>query len=76
MDANEKVLCLFSLYTWIIDSNASDIWVILKALELCHSNLSLQGRNISVVSDSKVAMSLVKNRDFGNMEHIKTIIDI
>ncbi|KAK3188480.1 hypothetical protein Dsin_028041 [Dipteronia sinensis] len=62
-DLNEKVLCLFSYFVGSMDSNSAEILAIKKAVELCLSNLALQGCFISIVSDSKVAVSLINNGD-------------
>ncbi|KAK2651333.1 hypothetical protein Ddye_018822 [Dipteronia dyeriana] len=75
-DLRGKVLCLFSFYMGVLDSNVAELWDIRRAVVFCQSNLSLQGRNISVVSDSKVAVSWVNNSDFGNITQTNSIMDI
>ncbi|KAK2650730.1 hypothetical protein Ddye_018219 [Dipteronia dyeriana] len=75
-DLNGKVLHHFSQYLGILGSNAVELWAIKKVVDLCHSSLQLQWRDISVVSDSKIAVSLVSKGDFGSMEHSNTILDI
>ncbi|KAK3231552.1 hypothetical protein Dsin_003433 [Dipteronia sinensis] len=74
-DSNEKVLCLFSFYVGIFDSNVAEIWAIKKAVDLYLSNPNLHSRDITVVSDSKVAVSWVHQSDFGNIQHVSTIYD-
>ncbi|KAK1561971.1 hypothetical protein Q3G72_004076 [Acer saccharum] len=53
----------------------AEIRVIQKAYALCVSKHSLLGRNIKVVSDSKVTVSWVNNNCFGNFNRIDTIYD-
>ena len=62
-DSNGKILCLFSYYMGILDSNAAEIWAVKRAVDLCLSNSNLRGRNISIVSDSKVSVWWVNNGD-------------
>ncbi|KAK3219977.1 hypothetical protein Dsin_013947 [Dipteronia sinensis] len=75
-NSNGKVLCLFSYYMGRADSNAAEIWAIKRAVELCLSNPMLRGRDIEVVSDSKVAVSWVTKEDFGNLAYVDAIYDI
>ncbi|KAK2657460.1 hypothetical protein Ddye_010512 [Dipteronia dyeriana] len=56
-DSKGKVFCLFSFSVRTADSNAAEIWAIQKAVELCLSNPYLSNRYISIVNDSKVAVS-------------------
>ncbi|KAK2651336.1 hypothetical protein Ddye_018825 [Dipteronia dyeriana] len=60
----------------VLDSNVAELWDIRRAVEFCQSNLSLRCRNISVVSDSKVAVFWVNNSDFGNIAQTNSIMDI
>ncbi|KAK3231618.1 hypothetical protein Dsin_003499 [Dipteronia sinensis] len=53
-----------------MDSNAAEITSIHKTIEICSSSPSLHGQVVSIVSDSKVAVSWIKNEDFGSIEHI------
>ena len=39
-------------------------------------NSNLRDRDITVVSDSKVAVSWVNSKEFGNVEHVNSIYDI
>ncbi|KAK2637917.1 hypothetical protein Ddye_025712 [Dipteronia dyeriana] len=75
-DASSKILCLFSFFMGILDSNIAELWVVKKAAELCLSNVNLRGRFISIVSDSKVAVSWVNNGDFGNINCVNSVYDI
>ncbi|KAK3218927.1 hypothetical protein Dsin_012897 [Dipteronia sinensis] len=56
-DSNGKVLCLFSKFMGVTDSNTAELWAIKKAVQLCTENPKLRGRDVEVVSDSKVAVS-------------------
>ncbi|KAK2640472.1 hypothetical protein Ddye_028267 [Dipteronia dyeriana] len=60
----------------ITDSNTAELWAIEKVVKLCKDNHELRGRNIAMVSDSKVAVVWVNREDFGNMAHINSIYDI
>ncbi|KAK2665800.1 hypothetical protein Ddye_004374 [Dipteronia dyeriana] len=69
-DSNGKILCLFSYHLGTMDSNKAEIWTIKIAVGSCNSTLSLRGCAISIVSDSKVAVSWVnviyKSRAFNS----------
>ncbi|KAK2639903.1 hypothetical protein Ddye_027698 [Dipteronia dyeriana] len=58
------------------DSNTTELWAVKKAAELCLSNVNLRGRFISIVSDSKVAVSWVNNGNFGNINCVNSVYDI
>lgn len=75
-DSNGKVLCLFSLYVGFEDSNTAEVLAIHKACLLISSESRLVGRNISIISDSKVAVSWIKGKDFGNLKMVDKIYDI
>ena len=75
-DENGKVLCLFSVHMGILDSNTTELLAIKKAIELISENQNLFGRDIAIVSDSKVAVSWVNKGDFGNVNQVKDIYDI
>ncbi|KAK3226913.1 hypothetical protein Dsin_006775 [Dipteronia sinensis] len=75
-DSNGKVLCLFSFSIGLNDSNEVEILAIHKACDLCISNPLLRGRNIEIISDSKTAVSWIKNDGVGNLKHVKEIYDI
>ena len=47
-----------------------------KALVLCLSNLILLNHEITVVSDSKVAVSWANSKVFGNVDYVDIIYDI
>ncbi|KAK3200498.1 hypothetical protein Dsin_023913 [Dipteronia sinensis] len=50
-NAAGKILCYFSCYVGIQDSNTAEIMAIYKACKLCASKIELQGKDIVVASD-------------------------
>ncbi|KAK0598706.1 hypothetical protein LWI29_037228 [Acer saccharum] len=70
-DSNGNVLCKFSAHIGVQDSNAAEITAIHKACSLCVSNAALLGKDIVIVSDSKVAVSWVNNVSFGNLSLLR-----
>ena len=60
----------------ILDSNTTELLAIKRAAELITENPILKGRDIAIVSDSKVAVSWVNQGDFGNVAQVKEIYDI
>ncbi|KAK3227605.1 hypothetical protein Dsin_007467 [Dipteronia sinensis] len=75
-DSNGKVWCLFSKFVGVTDSNTVELWAIKKAVQLCSENPELRGREVEVVSDSKVAVSWVNDKDFGSLAHVNAIYNI
>ncbi|KAI9180584.1 hypothetical protein LWI28_006240 [Acer negundo] len=76
-DSKGHILCLFSLCVGSLDSNSTEILAIHKALQLCASNPSIALSKVSIVSDSKTAVSWSNNKDsFGSFSHLNTILDI
>ncbi|KAK3224470.1 hypothetical protein Dsin_011495 [Dipteronia sinensis] len=75
-DSRGKVLCTFSDHIGIHDANMVEILAIARACELCVSRPELVGRDIAIVSDSKVAVSWVNNDGIGTLKHVQTIYDI
>ncbi|KAK3206785.1 hypothetical protein Dsin_020840 [Dipteronia sinensis] len=75
-DANGMVLCIFSCFVGIQNSNNAKILDILKAINLCASSQYTSGREIIIASDSKVAVSWVYNDGFGSLDNIDSIYDI
>ncbi|KAK3199586.1 hypothetical protein Dsin_023001 [Dipteronia sinensis] len=47
-DSNGKVLCLYSYYMGILDSNVAELLAIKRAVELCFSNIELKSHDIVV----------------------------
>ncbi|KAK1550760.1 hypothetical protein Q3G72_024390 [Acer saccharum] len=75
-DSRGRVVCLFSSYLGIYDSNTAEVWAILRATEVCVSNPSLVGREIVIISDYKTAVSWVQDGGFGSINHVNAIYDI
>jgi hypothetical protein len=75
-DSSGKVLCLFSLYVGVVDSNSAEVLAIHRACQLISSNVRLASRNIALISDSKTAVSWIKSKDFGNFKLVNLIYDI
>ncbi|KAK3227433.1 hypothetical protein Dsin_007295 [Dipteronia sinensis] len=71
-----RILCLFSLFVGIRDSNEAEPMAIEKATQLCASNPSMMGRDITIVSDSKVAVSWINKAGFGNINHVDTVYSV
>ena len=56
---------------------SAEILAILKACELCASNLSLADKKIQIASDSSIAVSWANcSDDFGNLNSINAVYDI
>ena len=76
-DHNGKIMCIFSNFIGVEESNTAEILAIHRAMELCASRAELLGRKIVIASDSTVAVSWVnKSEDLGSFKHIDTIYDI
>ncbi|KAK3206452.1 hypothetical protein Dsin_020498 [Dipteronia sinensis] len=75
-DSNGKVICLFSKFVSVTDSNTVELWAIRKAVQLCITNPNLKDRDIAVISDSKVAVAWVNSEEVGNVAHMNTIYEI
>ncbi|KAK2640837.1 hypothetical protein Ddye_022600 [Dipteronia dyeriana] len=69
-DSKGKMVCLFSYFVGTTNSNSAEILTIEKATEPCQLNHLLCGR---VISDSKVAVSWINNKDFGSLYHVNSI---
>ncbi|KAK2655849.1 hypothetical protein Ddye_008901 [Dipteronia dyeriana] len=63
-DSRGKVLCMFSFCLGVTDSNSVEIFVILRACHLDSMNQSLVNRKVTIVSDSKTAVSWINGNDF------------
>ena len=70
------VLCSFSVFIGNSEAISSKVWAIHKAYSLCMSKPSLLGRNIQILSDSRLAVDWVNKEDFGNLNLVNTIYDI
>ncbi|KAK3231753.1 hypothetical protein Dsin_003634 [Dipteronia sinensis] len=70
-DFRVQVLGLFSSFVGIQDSNTA------KACMLCASSLALRNKKITIVSDSKIAVSWVNDKtSIGSLKHVNLIYDI
>ncbi|KAK2654251.1 hypothetical protein Ddye_014107 [Dipteronia dyeriana] len=72
-DCNGSVVCLSSYFVGSIDSSAAKVMAIHKATETCSSSFFLRGQVVSIVSDSKVAVSWNHNEDFGSIVQVRLI---
>ncbi|KAK3210686.1 hypothetical protein Dsin_015392 [Dipteronia sinensis] len=73
---NGKVLCLFFLFVVIRDSNEAELMAIEKASQLCASNSFMVGRDITIVSDSKVAILWINEEGFKNLSLVNMVYDV
>ncbi|KAK2635230.1 hypothetical protein Ddye_030022 [Dipteronia dyeriana] len=70
------VLRLFLIFVVNQDSVTSKLLAINKACFLCASNLSTQGQNIEIVSDSLVSVTWINVDNVGSYAHVKLFFDI
>jgi hypothetical protein len=75
-DSTGMILCIFSCFLGILDSNTTELLAITRALELISFNSNLSNREIIVVSDSNTAVSWVSKGDFGHLAQVQTIFEI
>ncbi|KAK1556252.1 hypothetical protein Q3G72_001492 [Acer saccharum] len=76
-NSNRDILCLFSLYIGNSSSVATEIQAILKACQLCVSDMCPTDVNITIESDSMVAVAWVNGVDgVGNVKFLDCILDI
>ncbi|KAK3219673.1 hypothetical protein Dsin_013643 [Dipteronia sinensis] len=71
-----KVWGLFSVFVGRLHSNAAEILAIHRVVSMCAQSQVFVGKEIDIVSDSKVTVSWVNSKGFGNLKHIHTIYDI
>ncbi|KAK3199561.1 hypothetical protein Dsin_022976 [Dipteronia sinensis] len=71
-----KVLCIFLCHVGIQRSNTAEIMAIGKACSLCASRMELSGKEIVILSDSKVAVSWIFTEGIGNLDNCEAIYDI
>ncbi|KAK2650615.1 hypothetical protein Ddye_018104 [Dipteronia dyeriana] len=69
-------LCSFSAFIGKSDAISVELWAIHNACYLCLMKASFFGRNIQIVSDSRIAVAWVNDKDFGNLKLVQTIYDI
>ncbi|KAK2648318.1 hypothetical protein Ddye_015807 [Dipteronia dyeriana] len=75
-DVNEKVLCLFSSCVGLVDSNLAEVLAIHRACELISSNMYFIERNITILSDSKFAVSWINGDGFDHLNFVSVLYDI
>ncbi|KAK2644270.1 hypothetical protein Ddye_019465 [Dipteronia dyeriana] len=68
-----KLLCMFSCYIGI---NSAELVAIHKACALCVFTPSFVNRNIEIVSDSIMVVSLINGEGVGSINHVDLIYDI
>ena len=74
-DNRGMVVCMFSLFIGILDSNTAELLTIEKACSLRVSNPSLKGIFIEIVHDSKTAVSWINSYSFGSLAHVSLVYD-
>lgn len=67
-----KFFAFFSCSLGVQDSNTAEILAIYKTCDLCALNSNLASRDITIVNDSKVAVSWVNNKGVGSVKHVNT----
>ncbi|KAK2641221.1 hypothetical protein Ddye_022984 [Dipteronia dyeriana] len=75
-DSSGKVVCLFSFYVGVEDSITDEVLTIHRACHLISSRSRLAGRTITIISDSKSAVSWANGKDFGCLKLVNLIYDI
>ena len=71
-----KVLGFFSTNISLVDANTAEILAIHQACAMCASSSVMIGKVITIVSDSKTAVSWVNSSGFGSLKHVDYIYDI
>ncbi|KAK3218921.1 hypothetical protein Dsin_012891 [Dipteronia sinensis] len=72
-DASGKILCLFSSSIEITDPISSEVIAIQRACNLIIFNQLLADRNITIISDSKAAVSWVNGEGFGSLKLVNVV---
>ncbi|KAK2645440.1 hypothetical protein Ddye_020635 [Dipteronia dyeriana] len=75
-DSKGAVICMFSQFVGIFDSNTAKIMAIKRVMKLCFSISSLENQYIVIVNDSKSTVAWINKGDFGNVKYVKIIHDI
>ncbi|KAK2649325.1 hypothetical protein Ddye_016814 [Dipteronia dyeriana] len=76
-DASGVVLCRFSFFVRMRDSNEAEILAIHKACELHESRVALWNKEIDIISDSLVAVLWANDsKGFGNLRVVDLVYDI
>ena len=75
-DFRGKVIGSFSKFVGIADAITAEIFAIHQACVLCANSPALIGKQITIISDSKGAVSWVNGSSFGSLKHVDVIYDI
>ncbi|KAK1549737.1 hypothetical protein Q3G72_006906 [Acer saccharum] len=75
-DSKGKVLCMFSFYVGVQDSNTAELMAIHKAVDLYCSSITCMGRNLEISRDSMVAVSWINRKGIGCVKYVNLIYDI
>ncbi|KAK2639898.1 hypothetical protein Ddye_027693 [Dipteronia dyeriana] len=75
-NSDGRILCMFSQFVGSLDSNTAEILAIRQVVQLCASKPFLVGSDITIITDSKVAVSWIHDDDFGSLTHISAVYDI
>ncbi|KAK0574763.1 hypothetical protein LWI29_028697 [Acer saccharum] len=75
-DFRGKVIGSFSKFVGIADAITAEIFAIHQACVLCANSSALMGKQITIISDSKGAVSWVNSSSFGSLKHVNVIYDI
>ncbi|KAK0585155.1 hypothetical protein LWI29_024028 [Acer saccharum] len=75
-DFRGKVIGSFSKHVGIADAITAEIYAIHQACVLCASSPVLIGKQITIISDSKGAVSWVNGSNFGSLKHVNVIYEI
>ena len=71
-----KVMGSFSRYIGNAEAITAEIIAIHQAAVLCANSQVLVGKDITIISDSKVVVSWVNGAGFGSLKHLNFIYDI
>ncbi|KAI9153915.1 hypothetical protein LWI28_018395 [Acer negundo] len=71
-----KILGMFSEHIGVYDSNTAEMTAIHRAVTMCAETPGLIGKDIDIVSNSKVTVSWVNANGVGSLKHSKIIYDI
>ncbi|KAK3197796.1 hypothetical protein Dsin_021211 [Dipteronia sinensis] len=75
-DREGRILCLFSVNMGIRDALTVEIMAIAKAIELCMTKPDVCKKDITLISDSREAVSWINRGGCGNSDHMHSVSDI
>ena len=76
INASGEILYLFSSFVGIADPIVAEVFAIHKVCIMFSSCQLLAYRNISIMSDSKSAMSWINGKCFGLLRHVNLLYNI